>query len=317
MIFLELRDIKKYFSLRRGVLKSTVGHVRATDGINLVIEKSKNLGIVGESGCGKSTLARIITKLIQPDLGKIIFRNQDITNFSSEQMRPLRKHMQIVFQDPFNSLDPRFTVKDIIKEAFISFEGRGIIDVDKQIAELVDIVGLPEDCLNRYPYEFSGGERQRIAVARALAVKPELLILDEAVSSLDILMQSQILNLFYELQRKFNLTYLFISHNLRVIKKMTSRVAIMYLGKLVEIADTRDVFLRPLHPYTNALLAAAIELKVALEGEPPSGVDIPSGCRFHTRCPYKKEICFTVQPELEEKKKGHFVACHFSLLKGD
>ena len=315
MVFLELKDIKKFFPVKRGFLKRTTNYVRAADGVSLTIEESKNLGIVGESGCGKSTLARIIVKLIEADFGKILFQGQDITNFSSRQMRSVRRNMQIVFQDPFNSLDPRFTVGDIIKEAFIALENRDSIDVDKRIKELINIVDLPSGCLNHYPYEFSGGERQRIAIARALAGKPQLLILDEAVSSLDILLQSQILNLLYQLQQQFGLTYLFISHNLRVIKRMTYRVAIMYLGKIVEIADTRDVFIRPLHPYTKALLVAAIELKVALRGELALGVDIPSGCRFHPRCPYRQKICKEASPELKQKSTGHFVACHFPLLE--
>ena len=315
MVFLELKDIKKFFPVRHGFLKKTKSHIKAADGINLTIEKSKNLGIVGESGCGKSTLARIITKLIKADFGKIIFQGQDITNFSCKQMKPVRKNIQIVFQDPFNSLDPRFSVSDIIKEAFIALGERDSKDINERIKQLVNIVELPADCLNRYPYEFSGGERQRIAIARALVARPQLLILDEAVSSLDILLQSQILNLLYQLQEQFNLTYLFISHNLRVIKRMTYRVAIMYLGKIVEIADTRDVFTRPLHPYTKALLVAAIELKVALKGELSLGVDIPSGCRFHPRCPYRQRICEEVQPELKQRSTGHFLACHFPLLE--
>jgi len=315
MVFLELKNIKKYFPVKQGFLKKAIKHIKAADGVSLTLEKSRNLGIVGESGCGKSTLARVIMRLIKADYGSIIFQGQDITNFSSKRMRPLRKEMQIVFQDPFNSLDPRFTVTDIIKEAFAPFKNKNFKDVNEEIKRLVDIVALPVNCLNRYPYEFSGGERQRIAIARALATRPRLLILDEAVSSLDILLQSQILRLLSKLQDKFNLTYLFISHNLRVIKRMTYRVAIMYSGKLVEIADTRDIFTKPLHPYTKALLAAAVELKVALKGELSLKADIPSGCRFHPRCPYRQKICQEVQPELKEERTGHFVACHFPLLK--
>ena len=316
MVFLELKNIKKHFPVKRGFLKKTINFIKAADKVSLVIEKSKNLGIVGESGCGKSTLARLIIKLIKSDSGKIIFGGRDITDFSNKQMRSFRKNIQIVFQDPFNSLDPRFMIKDVIKEAFIALGRKDTKNINEEIKELINAVGLPANCLDRYPYEFSGGERQRIAIARALVAKPQLLILDEAVSSLDVLLQSQILDLLNRLQKQFNLTYLFISHNLRVIKRMTDRVAVMYLGKIVEIADTKDIFTKPLHPYTNALLAAAIDLKVALKGEVILGVDIPSGCRFHNRCLYKQKICEEISPELEKRREGHLVACHFPLMEG-
>lgn len=314
MALLELKEIKKYFPVKRGFAQRVISYVHAADNISLSVEKSKNLGIVGESGCGKSTLARVITKLVKPDSGQIIFRDQDITHFSDRKMRALRPYIQMVFQDPFNSLDPRFTVKNILREAFVAFHIGDRVGVEKDIVDLLKNVGLSADCLHRYPYEFSGGERQRIAIARALVAKPELLILDEAVSSLDILMQTQILNLLYALQGKFDLTYLLISHNLRVIKRMTYRVAVMYLGRIVEIADTRDIFVKPLHPYTDALIAAAVELRVALKGEVPSGLDIPSGCRFHPRCPYQKKICSEVEPLLEQKSPGRYAACHFPLF---
>jgi oligopeptide/dipeptide ABC transporter ATP-binding protein len=316
MSFLELKNIKKFFPVKRGFLQRTVSHVRAVDGVSIAMEKFKNLGIVGESGCGKSTLARIIVKLIEPDSGSVIFQGQDITSFSYNQMRPFRQRMQIIFQDPFNSLDPRFTISDIIKEAFISLDAASAIsDKDKQIEEIINVVGLPSDCLSRYPYEFSGGERQRIAIARALIRKPQFLIFDEAVSSLDVILQMQILDLLNELQDKFGLTYLFISHSLRVIKKMAKEVAIMYLGRIVEIAQTGMIFSGSFHPYTKALLAAAVDFKVALKGEPPLGIDIPSGCRFHTRCPYREKICMEVEPRLKEMQPGHFVACHFPLAR--
>ena len=312
---LELQNVKKYFPIRRGFLKKTVGFVKAVDDVSLSIIKSQNLGLVGESGCGKTTLARLILKLITTDSGRIIFNNQDIAALSNKQIRPLRKDLQIVFQDPYSSLDPRFTVREILKEAFVFSRYSDKEEREEKLQDLLSLVMLPEDSLNRYPYEFSGGERQRIAIARSLVSNPDLLILDEAVSSLDVIVQSQILDLLAELQDKLNLTYLFVSHNLRVIKKVCKRVAVMYLGSIVESADTEELFTSPLHPYTEALLAAAVDLKPSLDSEVSSIIDLPSGCRFHPRCKYCQEKCRREAPILKQYSPGHFAACHFPLKK--
>ncbi|MFH1492927.1 MAG: ABC transporter ATP-binding protein [Candidatus Omnitrophota bacterium] len=310
---LELQNVKKYFPIKRGFLKKTVGLVKAVDDVSLTIVKSRNLGLVGESGCGKTTLARLILKLITADAGRIIFNNQDIAALTDKQVRPLRKDLQIVFQDPYSSLDPRFTVREIIKEAFVFQKDRDKEKIEKRLQELLGLVMLPEDSLNRYPYEFSGGERQRIAIARSLVSNPQLLILDEAVSSLDVIVQTQILDLLTELQDKLNLTYLFVSHNLRVIKKICKQVAVMYLGNIVESADTEELFASPLHPYTEALLAAAVDLMPSLDSEVSSIIDLPSGCRFHPRCKYCQEKCRREEPILNELSPGHLVACHYPL----
>jgi oligopeptide/dipeptide ABC transporter ATP-binding protein len=312
---LRLKNVKKYFPIRRGFFKRTIGYIKAVDDVDLEIIKGRNLGLVGESGCGKTTLVRLIIKLIKADAGKIIFRNQDITESSEKQIRPLRKYLQIVFQDPFSSLDPRFTISEIIKEAFVSLKDLTREETAKKIQELLDLVMLPSDSLNRFPYEFSGGERQRIAIARSLVSNPELLILDEAVSSLDVIVQSQILNLLVKLQNKLDLTYMFVSHNLRVIKKICNQVAVMYLGKIIELADTDELFSNPFHPYTKALLAASVDLKPSIDTEISSVLESPTGCRFHPRCKDRQKRCETEEPILKEYSPGHFAACFFPLLK--
>lgn len=262
-MLLELKKIKKYFPIKKGLLRKTVDCVRAVDDVDLSILQGENLGLVGESGCGKTTLGRLILKLIPMDEGEIIFNGRDISRISNRQMRFLRKDLQMIFQDPYNSLDPRFTVRDIILEAMIYDKTSGKAQKEERVKELLRAVRLSPDMSERFPHEFSGGERQRIAIARALALNPKLLILDEAVSSLDVLVQDEIIRLLMELQKKFNLTYLFISHNLRVVKKIGHRIGVMHRGKIVELASAEEIFKNPLHPYTRELLSAAIEYKAS------------------------------------------------------
>jgi len=267
-MLLELHGIKKYFSSGRNIFGKSQGDVRAVDGVDLSVLKGENLSIVGESGCGKTTLGRLILKLLPLDSGKIIFEGKNITHFSAHSLRPLRKNFQMIFQDPHNSLDPRFTIQGIIEEALVFEKNLKRSEKEEKVKNLLSSVRLPADILKRYPHEFSGGERQRIAIARALAVSPKLLILDEAVSLLDILVQGQIVQLLLELQQKFDTTYIFISHNLRIVKKISTKVAVMYRGKIVEMAKTDELFLNPLHAYTKELLSAALYYKALKETRP-------------------------------------------------
>jgi oligopeptide transport system ATP-binding protein len=316
-VLLEVRNLTKYYPVTRGfIFQRQVGAVKAVDGVSFVIRRGETLGLVGESGCGKTTLGRVILRLQEPTAGEAIFEGRDVFKLSKEEMRRLRRDMQIIFQDPYSSLNPRMTVGDIIGEPLeIHRLARGREKV-RRVQELLEVVGLSPYHANRYPHEFSGGQRQRIGIARALAVHPKLIIADEPVSALDVSIQAQILNLLQELQREFGLTYLFIAHDLSVVKHISDRIAVMYLGKIVELADADELFSNPQHPYTEALLSAVPipnpELRrerIILPGDVPSPVNPPSGCRFHTRCLYAQPSCRVEEPAFEDIGNGHFVAC--------
>ncbi len=322
-ILLEVRGLFKYFPVTRGVIFSkAVSQVKAVDGVDFSIERGETLGLVGESGCGKSTTGRLVLRLIEPTAGKIYLEGMDITSLAQEEIRTLRKDMQIIFQDPYGCLNPRMTVGGIIGEALQTHRVASGREKERKVRELLDVVGLNPFHAKRYPHEFSGGQRQRIGVARALALHPKLIICDEPVSALDVSIQAQVVNLLQDLQQEFGLTYLFISHDLSLIKHISNRVAVMYLGKIVEIAEKRDIYNRPQHPYTEALLSAipvadptVRRKRILLEGDVPSPIDPPKGCRFHTRCPYVETICTTEEPPLIDMGGGHSVSCH--LRKGE
>jgi oligopeptide/dipeptide ABC transporter ATP-binding protein len=316
---LSVRNLVKHFPVRKGLLQHTVGHVHAVDGISFDIAEGETLGLVGESGCGKSTVGKAILKLIEPTAGEIRVNGERIDRLSRREMRPYRRELQVVFQDPYSSLNPRMRVRDIIAEPLRNFgaaSGRGGA-LDDRIETLAAKVGLRPDALQRYPHEFSGGQRQRIGIARALALNPGLIVCDEPVSALDVSVQAQVINLLGDLQKEFGLSYLFIAHDIAVVEHISHRVAVMYLGKVVEIADRASLFSRPQHPYTEALLSAvpvpdpdATTKRIILKGDVPSPIDPPSGCRFHTRCPYTFARCATEEPALREILPGHRAACH-------
>jgi len=314
---IEAENVKKYFPIKGGVFSKIVGYVKAVDDVSLKIEKGACMALVGESGCGKTTFGRVLLKLIEPDAGKILFEGRDLAKVKGKKLREMRKDMQMVFQDPNSSLDPRFTVKNIIGEPFSNFTNIKGEELVKRILELLTLVGLKKEHLYRYPHEFSGGQRQRIAVARAIALDPKFIVLDEPTSALDVSVQAKILNLFQDLQEKFDLSYLFITHDLSVAKHMADNIGVMYVGKLVETSATEPLFEEPLHPYTQALLSAIpvadpeykVE-RIILKGDVPSPANPPSGCRFHPRCPKAMEICSKEEPELKKVGDGRLVACH-------
>lgn len=314
---IEAENVKKYFPIKGGVFSKVVGYVKAVDDVSLKIEKGACMALVGESGCGKTTFGRTLLKLIEPDAGKILFEGKDLAKVKGKKLREMRKDMQMVFQDPNSSLDPRFTVKNIIGEPFSNFTNIKGEELVKRILELLNLVGLKKEHLYRYPHEFSGGQRQRIAVARAIALDPKFIVLDEPTSALDVSVQAKILNLFQDLQEKFDLSYLFITHDLSVAKHMADNIGVMYVGKLVETSATEPLFEEPLHPYTQALLSAIpvadpeykVE-RIILKGDVPSPANPPSGCRFHPRCPKAMEICSKEEPELKKVGDGRLVACH-------
>jgi oligopeptide transport system ATP-binding protein len=311
---LSIRDLKVYFDLAgRGH-----GVVKAVDGVSIDIHPGETLGLVGESGCGKSTLGRAILRLTEPSSGQVLYRDQDLARLSRRELRRHRRHLQIIFQDPYASLNPRMTVGQIVGEPLETFHIAKGREAERRVQELLETVGLSKRFIKRYPHEFSGGQRQRIGIARALAVDPEFIVADEPISALDVSIQAQIMNLLQKLQREKNLTYLFISHDLRAIRHVSDRVAVMYLGKLVEVADAETIYSEPLMPYTKALISAvpvpdpeveAKRVRVVLEGDVPSPINPPHGCRFHTRCPYMIEACKNVVPPLVEIKANHFAAC--------
>ncbi len=322
---LEVKELRKHYPIEQGFLRRVSGHVKAVDRVNLYINEGETLGLVGESGCGKTTLGRCILRAIEPTDGTIEFDFKDvdgtldITKIDRKRLREVRRHMQMVFQDPHSSLDPRMTVLDIVAEPLVASGLARGQELEDRVKELVKVVGLEVEHLKRYPHAFSGGQRQRIGIARALAPNPEFVVCDEAVSALDVSIQAQILNLLEDLQEEFNLTYLFIAHDLSVIEHISDRVGVMYVGKLVELAETHEVFGNPMHPYTEALLSAVPQPdpetqmdRIILPGEVANPADPPSGCYFHPRCLYAKDVCRQETPQWEESAPGHFTACHFA-----
>ncbi len=326
---LVVKNLKKHFPIKRGIIFSKqVGAVKAVDGIDFTIKKGETLGMVGESGCGKSTTGRLILRLIPTTEGEVFFEGKDILKVDNNEMRALRRQMQIVFQNPYASLDPRMTIGDSIAEPIKIHKTHTGSGVPKRVRELLDIVGLRANYAERYPHEFSGGQRQRIGIARALAVNPKFIIADEPVSALDVSVQAQVLNLLDDLQKEFNLTYLFIAHNLSTVKHISDRVAVMYLGTMVELAESNELYKDPKHPYTKALLSAipitdpTVKIdRILLEGDIPSPVNPPSGCKFHTRCfmitDKIRDKCYNVNPPFIDTGNGHYVACHHYIESTD
>jgi oligopeptide/dipeptide ABC transporter ATP-binding protein len=316
----EVKNLKKYFPIRTGLFSRVVGNVRAVDDVSFQIQPGETFGLVGESGCGKSTLGRVMLRLQEATAGQVLFGGKNLLTMRGAELRAMRREMQVIFQDPFGSLNPRFTVGNIIGEPLrVHGVARGQAQ-DDRVAELLGLVGLEPSWRNRYPHEFSGGQRQRIGIARALALNPRFIVADEAVSALDVSVQSQVINLLSDLQEQLGLTYLFIAHGLNVVRHISTRIGVMYLGKLVEVAPSVELFAHPAHPYTHALLSAAPvpnrrqrRERIVLTGEVPSPANPPAGCRFHTRCPQVAPVCKEQEPLLQQVAAGHWAACHFPL----
>jgi peptide/nickel transport system ATP-binding protein len=321
---IEVRNVKKYFPIKRGLLKRTVGHVRAVDDVSFIILTGETLGLVGESGCGKTTTGRCIIRLIEPTAGQVVYRDSDgnfaeVTKMNKQQLKSFRRQAQIIFQDPYSSLDPRMAVSDIVSEPLRIHGIYKGSELEDHVVSLLKAVGLQGDHLHRYPHSFSGGQRQRIGIARALSLNPKMIVCDEPVSALDVSIQAQMINLLENLQEQFGLTYLFISHDLSVVNHICDRVAVMYVGKIVELARTEELYAHPLHPYTEALMSAlpvpdplAHRDRILLTGDVANPAKPPSGCYFHPRCRYAKDVCKTDAPAMREVEPNHFVSCHFA-----
>jgi peptide/nickel transport system ATP-binding protein len=322
-ILLEVRNLKKHFPVQKGFFRRVVGHVRAVDGVDFFIREGETVGLVGESGCGKTTTGRLILRALDPTEGEVLFRRDgemvNIAQIPKSEMKSLRREMQIIFQDPFSSLNPRMTVMDIVSEPLVIHGIAKGTELKAMVRELLEAVGLKAQHMNRYPYAFSGGQRQRIGIARALALRPKLIVADEPVSALDVSIQAQVLNMLQDLQQEFGLTYLFIAHDLSVVEHMSDRVAVMYLGRIVETAPAEELYANPLHPYTEALLSAVPRpnpdqksKRILLTGDVPSPANPPAGCHFHPRCAYAKDICREKTPYLQMLRPDHFVSCHLA-----
>jgi peptide/nickel transport system ATP-binding protein len=322
-VLVEVRNLKKYFPIQKGFLRRVVGHVRAVDGVNFFIQEGETLGLVGESGCGKTTTGRCILRAYKPTEGEVLFRRDgemvNIFQIPKKELKVLRREMQIIFQDPFSSLNPRMTVMDIVSEPLLIHGIARGSELKSQVRELLEAVGLKAQHMNRYPYAFSGGQRQRIGIARALALRPRLIVADEPVSALDVSVQAQVLNLLEDLQQEFGLTYLFIAHDLSVVEHISDRVVVMYLGNVVELASAEELYGNPMHPYTGALLSAVprtdpdqVAQRIILPGDVPNPADPPPGCKFHPRCRYARDICENEIPLWRELSDDHWVACHLA-----